>query len=214
MLRPTPLRGWSIPLQMAQKDVFTTDLSTRWQQRLRELVDSQPMAQLAPVAVDAAHRPAPEPRGRGVGSRRDDALARARSAPSARSSTRATSTGSRTRRSTAPRSRSTRRASRSTRSRSPTSSRSAASSRTSAAASACTSSRPSSPRRANASHYARIVRETATLRGLIRAGGEISRLGWDRPGEAGDLVDQAEQIIFDLSQQRVTRRVHAHRRSC
>jgi replicative DNA helicase len=60
------------------------------------------------------------------------------------------------------------------------------------------------PATANAAHYARIVRETATLRGLIRAGGEISRLGWDRPGEAGDLVDQAEQIVFDLSQQRVT----------
>jgi replicative DNA helicase len=60
------------------------------------------------------------------------------------------------------------------------------------------------PASANAAHYARIVRETATLRGLIRAGGEISRLGWDRPGEAGDLVDQAESIIFDLSQQRVT----------
>jgi replicative DNA helicase len=60
------------------------------------------------------------------------------------------------------------------------------------------------PATANASHYARIVRETATLRGLIRAGGEISRLGWDRPGEAVDLVDQAEQIVFDLSQQRVS----------
>src|SRR6201746_1209143 len=35
------------------------------------------------------------------------------------------------------------------------------------------------PASANASHYARIVRETATLRGLVRAGGEISRLGWD-----------------------------------
>src|SRR4029079_17677244 len=60
------------------------------------------------------------------------------------------------------------------------------------------------PATANASHNARIVRETATLRGLIRAGGEISRLGWDRPGEAVDLVDQAEQIVFDLSQQRVS----------
>ena len=60
------------------------------------------------------------------------------------------------------------------------------------------------PATANAAHYARIVRETATLRGLIRAGGEIARLGWERPGEAGDLVDQAEQIVFDLSQQRVS----------
>jgi replicative DNA helicase len=60
------------------------------------------------------------------------------------------------------------------------------------------------PASANAGHYARIVREMATLRGLIRAGGEISGLGWDRPGETTDLVDRAEQIVFDLSQSRVT----------
>src|SRR3569833_1130410 len=58
------------------------------------------------------------------------------------------------------------------------------------------------PATANAAHYARIVRETSTLRGLIKAGGEIARLGWERPGEAPDLGDQAEQVIFDLSQQR------------
>ncbi|HEY8028070.1 MAG TPA: replicative DNA helicase, partial [Gaiellaceae bacterium] len=60
------------------------------------------------------------------------------------------------------------------------------------------------PATANAAHYARIVHETATLRGLIHAGGEIARLGWERPGETADLVDQAEQILYDLSQQRVT----------
>ncbi len=60
------------------------------------------------------------------------------------------------------------------------------------------------PATANASHYARIVRETATLRGLIRVGGEIARLGWERPGEAADLVDRAEQVLFDLSQSRVS----------
>jgi replicative DNA helicase len=60
------------------------------------------------------------------------------------------------------------------------------------------------PASANAGHYARIVREMATLRGLIRAGGEISILGWERPGETTDLVDRAEQIVFDLSQSRVT----------
>src|SRR5256885_6101993 len=47
------------------------------------------------------------------------------------------------------------------------------------------------PASANAAHYARIVRETATLRGLLRAGGEISRLGWGRPGRAGALAAQA-----------------------
>src|SRR5262245_37680878 len=59
------------------------------------------------------------------------------------------------------------------------------------------------PAASNAGHYARIVREMATLRGLIRAGSEIARLGMDRDGdEATELVDRAEQIIFDLSQSR------------
>jgi replicative DNA helicase len=60
------------------------------------------------------------------------------------------------------------------------------------------------PASANAGHYARIVREMATLRGLIRAGSEISQLGWERIGEPADLVDRAEQIVFDLSQSRVS----------
>jgi replicative DNA helicase len=60
------------------------------------------------------------------------------------------------------------------------------------------------PASANARHYAQIVRETAILRGLIDAGGRIARLGWERPGEATELVDQAEQILFDLSQERAS----------
>jgi replicative DNA helicase len=60
------------------------------------------------------------------------------------------------------------------------------------------------PATANASHYARIVREMATLRGLIAAGGEVARLGWERPGDTATLVDRAEQVIFELSQSRVT----------
>src|SRR4029078_3689308 len=55
------------------------------------------------------------------------------------------------------------------------------------------------PASANAGHYARIVREMATLRGLINAGSEISRLGWERPGEGGDLVETAEQVGLALS---------------
>src|SRR5919205_4562636 len=39
------------------------------------------------------------------------------------------------------------------------------------------------PATSNAAHYARIVHEMATLRGLIRVGQEIARLGWERPGE-------------------------------
>src|ERR1700760_660155 len=60
------------------------------------------------------------------------------------------------------------------------------------------------PAASNASHYARIVSEMATLRGLIRAGNDIARLGFDRPGETVELVDRAESIVFDLSQQRVS----------
>src|SRR2546429_181649 len=60
------------------------------------------------------------------------------------------------------------------------------------------------PATATAAHYARIVREMATLRGLINAGGEIARLGWERPGETPHLVDRAEQVVFELAQARVS----------
>jgi replicative DNA helicase len=60
------------------------------------------------------------------------------------------------------------------------------------------------PATANAAHYARIVREMATLRGLIAAGQQIAQLGWERPGETQILVDRAEQVVFELSQSRVS----------
>src|SRR5437763_817337 len=60
------------------------------------------------------------------------------------------------------------------------------------------------PATANAPHWARIVREMATLRGLVETGQRISLLGWQREGETADLVDQAERLVFDLSQQRAT----------
>src|SRR3954463_2392521 len=42
------------------------------------------------------------------------------------------------------------------------------------------------PATSNAAHYARIVHEMATLRGLIRAGTEIQRLGFAPPREGTD----------------------------
>src|SRR5918992_2659971 len=60
------------------------------------------------------------------------------------------------------------------------------------------------PASANAGHYAQIVREIAMLRGLIRAGGDIERLGWERPGPSTELVDRAEQIVFDLARERAS----------
>ncbi len=58
------------------------------------------------------------------------------------------------------------------------------------------------PPTANARHYAEIVRENATLRGLIRAGGEIAQLGWDGEGEPNERVGRAEQLIFELGERR------------
>ncbi|HWE81776.1 MAG TPA: replicative DNA helicase [Gaiellaceae bacterium] len=59
------------------------------------------------------------------------------------------------------------------------------------------------PATSNAAHHARIVREMATLRGLTVVGEDIQRLGWDRPGETPELVDRAEQMVFDLAQHRI-----------
>jgi replicative DNA helicase len=58
------------------------------------------------------------------------------------------------------------------------------------------------PATANARHYAEIVHETATLRGLILAGGQIAQLGWDREGEPAELVARAEQLVFELAERR------------
>src|SRR5713101_6681049 len=59
------------------------------------------------------------------------------------------------------------------------------------------------PATSNARHYAKIVREMSTLRGLTLVGEQIQRLGWDRPDETPVLVDQAEQMVFDLAQNRI-----------
>jgi replicative DNA helicase len=55
------------------------------------------------------------------------------------------------------------------------------------------------PTRSNVVHYAKIVHEMATLRALIRAGSEIQRYGYDRPGPVEELVERAESAIFDLA---------------
>jgi replicative DNA helicase len=55
------------------------------------------------------------------------------------------------------------------------------------------------PAAGNAGHYARIVAELAGLRRLIAAGGAISKLGWDRPGELDDLIEQAEKHLTEAT---------------
>jgi replicative DNA helicase len=63
------------------------------------------------------------------------------------------------------------------------------------------------PATANAGHYARIVRDMSMLRGLIAAGGEIQRLGWDRPGDIPDLIGQAEAALYSLTEPRAESRL-------
>lgn len=54
------------------------------------------------------------------------------------------------------------------------------------------------PASSNAAHYAKIVCEMATLRGLTRVGEQIQRLGWDRPGETPQLVGKARELVDQL----------------
>lgn len=60
------------------------------------------------------------------------------------------------------------------------------------------------PTATNARHYAEIVRENYCLRSLIRVGGEIAEMGYRREAPPMDLIDKAEQMVFDISENRVT----------
>ncbi|MFQ6014632.1 MAG: replicative DNA helicase [Anaerolineae bacterium] len=61
------------------------------------------------------------------------------------------------------------------------------------------------PTAAHVEHYAHIVERTATLRRLISAAGEIAGLAYQDSGEVEEIMDQAEQAIFSVSQRRITR---------
>jgi replicative DNA helicase len=56
----------------------------------------------------------------------------------------------------------------------------------------------------NARRYAEIVKEMALLRGLIRVGTEVAQLGYDRPGETRELLDMAEQKVYEIAQNGTT----------
>ncbi|MEX0592890.1 MAG: replicative DNA helicase [Nitriliruptoraceae bacterium] len=56
------------------------------------------------------------------------------------------------------------------------------------------------PTAANATHYARLVRQKALLRRLIEAGTEVARLGYESSDDADEVVDRAESIIYDVAQ--------------
>jgi replicative DNA helicase len=54
-------------------------------------------------------------------------------------------------------------------------------------------------------HYARIVERTAVLRRLISAAGQIAELAYDESQDVDEVVDRAEQIIFNVSESRIHR---------
>ncbi|MDO4833415.1 MAG: replicative DNA helicase [Bacillota bacterium] len=58
------------------------------------------------------------------------------------------------------------------------------------------------PTTANAAEYARIVAEKASIRGLIKTADDIVAKGYDTSMEAGQLLDYAENGIFEISQSR------------
>jgi replicative DNA helicase len=56
------------------------------------------------------------------------------------------------------------------------------------------------PSAAHVTHYAYIVRKKGTLRKLISAAGEISNIAFKEEGEMEDILDVAEQKLFNISQ--------------
>jgi len=60
------------------------------------------------------------------------------------------------------------------------------------------------PSAANAAYYARIVRDKAMLRDLIRASGEVMEMAYSESDEAREILDHAEHRIFDVVSQRVS----------
>ncbi|WP_148574132.1 replicative DNA helicase [Nocardioides caldifontis] len=60
------------------------------------------------------------------------------------------------------------------------------------------------PIAANASYYAEIVREKAILRRLVSAGTRIVQMGYAGEGEVDDVVDAAQQEVYQVTDKRST----------
>ncbi len=54
------------------------------------------------------------------------------------------------------------------------------------------------PTAASAEYYARIVREKASLRGLIHAGTQITQIGFEAEDDVPGAMDRAEQIVYSV----------------
>jgi replicative DNA helicase len=59
------------------------------------------------------------------------------------------------------------------------------------------------PRVSNIEHYARIVKEKSIVRKLIHSANEILVRGFSGEDDVGELLDNAERAIFEISQQKI-----------
>ena len=59
------------------------------------------------------------------------------------------------------------------------------------------------PTATHAPHYAEIIHKKGTLRRLIQASSDIISLGYDESAETGELLSQAEERLFKVSQQNI-----------
>ncbi len=60
------------------------------------------------------------------------------------------------------------------------------------------------PTAANASFYAKIVRERAIARRLVEAGTKIVQLGYSTEGDIDDVVDQAQAEVYQVTERRAS----------
>ena len=67
------------------------------------------------------------------------------------------------------------------------------------------------PTAANATYYARIVKEAGVLRRLIDVGTQIVQLGFETPQDTESAVDRAESLVYQVAQGRVTEDYHSLR---
>jgi replicative DNA helicase len=61
------------------------------------------------------------------------------------------------------------------------------------------------PTSIHAEHYARITERAATRRRLIEAAGQIAALAYQEADDVEEVVDRAEQVLFGVSERRISR---------
>lgn len=59
------------------------------------------------------------------------------------------------------------------------------------------------PTAIHVAHYAEIVRQKSVLRRILKAGQKISELGYEEDKEVGEVLDQAEKALFEVSHEQL-----------